>query len=261
MSMRMRAVGTWGWSALLGAVALCAANPAASLEINIGGVDSETQYNRPGAPNQAGILTFDDEFNGWNAPEPGSVTSSDLAALLGADVNFEALLDTSSFDPVTGDVRNAVFVGTGAGPEITMMSGNTVLLAFDVSFLKVTQAIPSGALGGPTGSIILGNPQIDQIGVTSDLTVVGGTLNALVGGVGTKAAMEMLMSSLDPTMTKTLRNNGYLNLNVTNGVGLAGVSTTWNIRVNAFVPEPHATLLVAGGALTLIGLGRRIRRR
>jgi hypothetical protein len=254
-------LGFGGWTALATAIALGAAAPAAALEINIGGIDTETQYNHPGAPYAPGILTFDDSFNGWNNPEPGVVTSADLlvAALLGADVNFEVLLDTSGFNPATGDVRDAVFIGTGLGPEITMMSGNTVLLAFDVQFIEVTQAIPNGTLGGPTGTIILGNPLVTEIGVTSELTVSGGSLNALVGGVGTKAAMELLLSSLNPTMTKTLRNAGYLNSNFTNGVGLPAVSATWNIRVN--VPEPQTALLVAGGALALVAAARRLRQR
>jgi hypothetical protein len=236
-------------------LALVAATPAFALGIHIGGIDAETQYNRPGAPVAAGVLTFDDEFNGFNDAEPGVVTSSDLAALLGADVNLEVALDTSGFDPVTGDVRNAVFIGTGAGPEIVMMSGNTTLLSFQVHMLDVEQALRAGGiLGGPDGTIVLGNPELENFGISSNLTVAGGTLNALVGGVGTPAVMEMLLSSLNPAMTQALRNAGYLNLNFTNGVGTSAESTTWNITI---IPEPGTAVLLGFALLGVVAAARR----
>jgi hypothetical protein len=234
---------------------LVAVNAAFAAPIHIGGTDTETQYNRPGAPAAAGILTFDDAENGFDDAQPGLVTTSDIAALLGADVNFEVALDTSSFDPVTGNVLYAQFIGTGAMPEITMMSGNTALLAFQVHLLDVQQAAHSlSPLGKPVGKIVLGDPKIDQYGIASNLTVAGGTLNALVGGVGTRAVMELLMSSLSPTMTKALRDSGYLNLNFTNGVGTDLESATWNITI---IPEPSTAVLLGFSLLGIVAAARR----
>jgi hypothetical protein len=241
---------------LVVALAFGAASAALAAEIRIGGIDVETQYNRPGAPEAAGILTFDDSFNAQNDPEPGVVTTSDLLALIGAEVNFEVALDTSSFDPVTGDVRDAVYIATADNmPDIVMMSGNTALLTFDVHFIATSQAAHSGSLlGRPDGRIVLGNPVIEQFGVASNLTVAGGTLNALVGGVGTRAVMELLMSSLDPQMTRALRDGGYLNLNFTNGHGTDGESTTWNITI---VPEPTTAVLLGFALLGVVAAARR----
>ena len=242
------------WLVAVG-LALVTAQVAAAVPIHIGGIDAETQYNRPGAPASAGILTFDDSDNGYDASQPGLVTTSDIPALLGADVNLEVALDTSSFDPVTGDVRDAQFIGTGAMPEITLMSGSTALLAFQVHLLDVQQALHSGsALGKPDGKIALGNPQLDQFGISSNLTVAGGTLNLLVGGVGTRAVMELLMSSLSPKMNLALRDAGYLNLNFTNGVGTSQESSTWNITI---VPEPSTAVLFGFALLGVVAAARR----
>jgi hypothetical protein len=145
------------WLGALG-LALITAQAASAVPIHIGGIDAETQYNRPGAPASAGILTFDDADNGYDASQPGRVTTSDIAALIGADANLEVALDTSAFDPVTDSVSDAQFIGTGAMPEITLMSGSTVLLAFQVHLLDVQQALHSGSvLGRPDGKIALGN--------------------------------------------------------------------------------------------------------
>jgi hypothetical protein len=246
------------WLGALG-LALVTAHAASAVPIHIGGTDAETQYNRPGAPASAGILTFDDADNGYDASQPGRVTTSDIAALIGADANLEVALDTSAFDPVTDSVSDAQFIGTGAMPEITLMSGSTVLLAFQVHLLDVQQALHSGSvLGRPDGKIALGNPQLDQFGIASNLTVAGGTLNLLVGGVGTRAVMELLMSSLSPKMTLALRDAGYLNLNFTNGVGTSQESSTWNITI---VPEPSTAVLLGFALLGVVAAARRGARR
>jgi hypothetical protein len=271
-----------GGVALAGLLSLAVASPAAAIQI--GGTDGETFYTGfqrdwdvgcPGScPLPDGVLTFNDAFDGFNAPEKGTVTSQDgLPAIAGGRVDFEVSLDlnffgdlnvasSTSYDPTSDDVRQARFIGDGNfyTPEIAIWQpGNSVmpLLTFEVAFLEVVQAQHSGSPGGqPDGKIILGNPQKSQYGITSALTVTGGTLAGNVGGFGTPAVMEMLLSSPSPEMTKALRNGGYLNLDFTNGVGTSGESTTWNI---AIVPEPSTAMLLGLSLLGLVGVARRRR--
>jgi hypothetical protein len=239
------------------ALTLIAANVAFAAEIRIGGIDVETQYTGfVGSPTDAGVLTFNDQDNGYADAAPGLVTTSDISALLNADVNFEVALDTSSFNPASGDVRNAVYVGTADNmADIAILSGNTALLTFDVHFLATSQAAHSGSLlGRPDGRIVLGSWLSEQFGVSSNLTVAGGTLNALVGGPGTPAVMEVLMSSLAPEMNRTLRDSGYLNSDFTNGVGTSAESTTWNITI---IPEPSTAVLLGFALLGVLAVARR----
>jgi hypothetical protein len=248
--------------ALAAGLALLAANAASAAPIHIGGVDVETQYTGfVGAPTDAGVLTFNDHDNGHADAAPGVVTSSDLAALLGAAVNFEVKLSPldvngDPFDPAAGDVRLAQFIGLGSMPEITIVDNTaTVLLAFQVHLLDVQQAAHSGTpIGTPDGKIVLGNPQIENFGIASNLTVAGGTLSALVGGVGTPAVMELLMSSLNPEMTKALRDSTYLNTDFSNGVGTSLESTTWNITI---IPEPSTAVLLGFALLGVLASARR----
>jgi hypothetical protein len=236
---------------------LVASAPALASSIQVGGTDAETQYTYDGNTD-TGILTFYDAFNGFNLPENGVVTSSvQVPGLIGKDVMFEVMLDTSSFNATTGDVRDARFIGTGAGPELTIWDGATLLLALDVNFIEVSNAFRAGGIvGGADGTIQMGAFDAQTYGVASALTVVGGTLNAAVGGIGTGAVMEVLMSSLNPPMTKALLQSGYLGTNFSNGVGSTGVSTTWNL---AFVPEPQTVVLLAAAALGALGAARRLR--
>lgn len=242
-SIRRGGAGTLG----LAMGVLLTSSAAFAATIAIGGTDDETQYTA-----SIGILSFDDATN-----SPGLVTTSDVAGLIGAEINLELMLDTSSFDPVTGDVRDAVFIGTGPGAEITIVSGEMVLLALDVDFVQVTSAPHSeGNLGKPVGKITLGNPLIEEYGDTSALTVAGGTLSELFGGVGEPAVLHVFMTSLAPAMTKDLRDSGYLALDFTNGVGGAAESTTWNITVGA-IPEPGTAVLLGFALLGLAAARRR----
>ncbi len=221
------------------AVAIALGGTASAMPIDtIGGTDALTSYTA-----SSGILSF--------GATPGTVTTAPSAPfLIGADINFEGDLST---DPA-GDVRDAVFVGTGSGTDITIVSGATVLLALELDYIEVVSAVPAGG-----GIIQMGSFAESQIGnpsAVSRLTVSGGSMNAFFGGVGTEAVLEILMSSLDPAMTKKLRNGGYLLSDFTNG--LAGASTTWNLTL-LHMPEPSTAVLLGCALLGLTAVARRSR--
>ena len=88
--LRNRARSFLGTSALLIAFAL---PQTASAVFELGGIDAESQYTGAGKTDgfgdplpDAGILTFDDDLNGWVDAAPGLVTSGTVGittAILG----------------------------------------------------------------------------------------------------------------------------------------------------------------------------------
>lgn len=248
------------------AVALLIAAPAAALEIHIGGIDANSQYTGfVGAPTGPGILTFD-----GNTPELGRVTSYDLPALNliqgpnQAKVNFEAILGPISqlgvnFNPATDNVKQAIFLGT-SGPDFTILDpidNMTVLLAFELNFIEVTGATKFVADTDPDGSILFGDPTATA--TSSKLVLVGGTLNNLVGGIGTEARMEILMATLTPPIMARADFKGYLNADFLSGVGAPPVATTtWNLTI---IPEPSTAALLGFSLLGILAVARRRARR
>lgn len=249
------------------AVALLIAAPAAALEIHIGGIDANTQYTGfVGAPTGAGILTFDDQFNQMNTPELGRVTSYDLPALnliqgaIQAEVDFEAILGPISqqgdnFIPKDDNVKQAIFLGT-SGPDFTIfdpLNSSVAALVFELNFIEVTGATKALAGVDPDGSILLGEP---VVGATSSrLVLVGGTLNNLVGGVGSQARLEILMGTLTPGILARADFTGYLNASFLSGVGSDPVATTvWNLVI---VPEPSTAVLLGFALLGVLAAARR----
>ncbi len=126
---------------------------ATAAPIEIGGVDVQSQYTgfgrarpTPTPPPTRACSRSTNSINGSNPnPEPGTVTTeSQTLGLIGGRVEFEIMLDTSSFDPATGSLLDASFIGTGATPEIVIWDSTqtTVLLAFDVSFVDVAVFTP-----------------------------------------------------------------------------------------------------------------------
>lgn len=255
-----RAVTTLG---LLGVLLLLAA-PATAANIHIGGIDAETQYTGAGLllPD-AGILTFYDSLNGMSAPEFGVVDSEDLPGLdliIGGKVGFEAILsatgnDGDPFDPATGNLRKGRFEGTG-GSEFWILSptdNTTQLLVFDLSFIDVTAADLDFPPVDPDGLIFLGDHT--PTATTSLLTVSGGKLNAVVGGIGTQARLSIEMATITPKLNVRADRVGYLNDNFTSGVGAPPVATTnWNLTI---IPEPSTAALLGFSLLGILAVARR----
>jgi hypothetical protein len=265
MLARGMKLGAIGLMLFAGAL-LSATPPAAAANIHIGGIDAETQYTGAGVTGpymgQAGILTFDDSTNGMNAPEPGVVDSEDLAGfdLIGGKVGFEAILsatgnDGNPFDPAADNMRKARFIGTG-GSEFWILSpidNTTPLLVFDLSFIDVTSAAAAFPPIDPDGLIFMGDPTATA--TTSLLTLSGGTLNAVVGGIGTQARLALEMATITPALMVGTDRIGYLNANFTSGFGAPPVATTnWNLTI---IPEPSTAALLGFALLGVLAAARR----
>jgi hypothetical protein len=242
---------------LLGAGAFLLVVAGAATAVSIGGTDSQSQYTAID-----GIFTFDDTLNGSNpSPEPGTVTTADnpaLAALVGGLIDLELLLDTSGFNPAAGFITDASFIGTGAAPEILIWdsTGSTVLLALDVSFVNVTNALPS-EFAPPAGTIVVGNPTISSVGTDSLITVVGGTFANAIGGIGTQGVLHLNISDPVPSFDIADLSN-YLASDFTVGFNANPTSEiVWEIE---FVPEPGTALLLGSALAALGGWSRRASR-
>jgi hypothetical protein len=236
------------------ALAVGAASTAGATPLRIDAVDVQSQYTGfSPVVADSGVFTFNDTFNGTNpSPERGTVTASDVAGLLSGRVDLEIVLDTSSFNPATSTPVGAPFVGTGPGPEIVIWdpTETTVLLAFDVDFIDVTVVAPFG-----DGSLTLGTPNLPDYGLSSQLSVSGGTLAGTVGGIGTRAVLEIIIDSPSPQLT-TANLFGYLNDSFT--VGIPGSPPVGQVDIAIVIPEPSVFAL---GATALVALVLRSRRR
>lgn len=257
-------------------VSLLIAAPAAALTVyHIGGNDRISQYEGfDSGQTNPGTFTFDEPANGSNpVPDLGVVTSEDLTLGAGncpsgatflctAKVNFTAVLGPISqqglnFDPATGNIKQAIFLG---GPGIDMYfldpsDNTTVLLAFELNFIEVTQASTETLPQNPDGTILLGDP--NPAATTSKLVLVGGTLNQMVGGVGSEARLQILMDSLTPAILAKADFSGYLNSNFVSGAGGAPVlPTVWDLTIIP-IPEPSTAALLGFSLVSLLAIARR----
>ena len=165
------------------------------------------------------------------------------------------------FDPATDNIKQAIFLGAALGPDMIFYDptdNTTVLLAFELNFIEVTQASRETA-GNPEGTILLGDPS--ENAVSSKLVLVGGTLNQMVGGVGSEARLQLLMDSLTPAILAKADFSGYLNSNFLSGAGGAPVlPTVWDLTIIP-IPEPSTAGLLGFSLLGLLAIARRNARR
>lgn len=260
--------------ALLGGALLAA--PASAALVHIGGVDSQSQFIKPSAATTPGLLSFNDTFNSVNDPEPGVVTSSDLVGFDLLGVNTRAYFDVflsplqkngvTPFNPASNNINFASFAGAtnwaftlfepmASDPNIPV----DVLLTFSVTYIHVTNAAALVTGVDPDGFIKLGNPS--ETATTSLLTVTGGTLANLVGGIGTQARLEVFFVSPAPAIQRAINPTGpyltnYFNDNWTAGTNSPAPSsaTTWNLTI---IPEPSTAALLGFSLVGLVAFARR----
>lgn len=246
-----------GRALLLAAVmAMGTASGASAVSFRIDAVDTQSQYTgfTPTPVANSGVFTFNDTANGLNVPEPGQVTASEATGIpVNSLVDLEIALDTSGFDPATGSLASATFVGTGPGAELLIWdpTGSTVLLALDIDFIDVTTVGPKPFFDG---SFTMGAPSLTQYGLSSQLQVVGGTQAASVGGIGTRAVLEILVDSPVPEVSTT-NVSGYLNDSFV--VGLPDTPPVGQVDIALTIPEPGGLLLGAAAVLAGLGVARR----
>lgn len=292
---------TFGMQTLIAIVALSlgAAGTSGAVEFHIGGADSVSDYNWDGTD---GVFSFANAAVGSDPNLPGFVSSDDIPGsnLTNVDgfgglaqVAFNIVLGptqgatgtgngTSPFNPTStlgdGNIKKAQFLG---GPTLADMiiyrpvsgspnSIDEILLTFDISFLDVTNAtkrtvdpLPPFSVIDPDGSITLG--EATSTAVSSFLTVTGGSLAGLVGGIGAEARMSIIISTLTPAILAGADFRGYFGDDWTSGIGaepIAGLA--WDLVIfepAVVVPEPATGALFALSLLVLAAHGRLRRNR
>lgn len=256
---------------------------ASALNINLSGEDVLTQFTA-----SSGILTFSD-----GGGSPGLVTADDTGLLTlgdsGADVFFDAVLSdfrfngTTPFNPATDNIRRGNFVGRTVGsteiPTLMITDGQvvpTTLLRFEALVYDDQFTGSGGPRGGldmsgatvvasppndPDGAIAIGDLQtscpadIDGL-CHNELVLVGGSLAAQFGGIGSIAHLNLRLVSPNPDLTNL---NGYFGNDFVAGNGLQNAPTVWELTIVP-IPEPGTFSLLLG-SLLLVAVARRPSRR
>ncbi len=216
----------------------------------------------------------------------------------GATVFFDATLsgfnvnNTTVFDPATALANQANFVGRTLVPgnpatrtltfEIRDSTQSTTLLAFQA--LVYEDEFTAG-IGGPDpstgsagiavstvvtgpddpagdGAIGVGNLTVGPCGglgaCGNELILVGGTLAADYGGVGSIGYLNIRLVSPNPSIPKNFfgLNQGYWADDFDAGNGLQNAPTVWELAIVP-IPEPGTFASVAVGLLTMASIRRR----
>ena len=187
------------------------------------------------------------------------MTTSDIAALIGKSVAFEVILGatsptaTPSIPPSTTSGRRASSGPSRSDFRIYDSLTSTTLLAFNIVHIDVTNA--TRAIRGSTRTARSRSGTRRRTATSSLLLVSGGTLNTLVGGIGTQARLQVQFVTLTPAILVKADFTGYLNDNFTSGFGASPVSTsTWDLTI---IPEPSTAALMGFSLLGLVAVARR----
>ncbi len=298
MQIQVSRVLVWVWVLMVVGALAIGAGTSGAVEYHIGGADSVSDYNWDGTN---GVFSFANAAVGADPDLPGFVSSDDIPGsnLTNVDgsgglaqVAFNILLGptqgatgtgdgVSAFVPTStgadGNIKKAQFLG---GPSADMIiyrpvpgSPNAIaeiLLAFDISFIDVTNAtrqaidpLPPFGVIDPDGSITLGDAT--STAVSSFLTVTGGSLAASVGGAGAEARMSLLISTLTPAIIAGADFRGYFGNDWTSGIGAEPVAgLAWDLVIfepAVVAPEPNTGALLTFSLLTFAAHGRLRRNR
>ena len=258
------------------------AAPATASIITITGADEDSQYVGAGTGDPlAGLMTFtlDGDDSGFVSAvdgagdltgtgfDPANISATEVRAWFSVELGPNQNPSPGNggpFDPATDNVNKARFLGNGADFSIftvvdplTPGGSNTpdeMLLIFDIDFVDVTASTKAQGLFDTDGSVSLGDPT--ETATSSSLTLVGGTMAAAFGGVGSSARLSVTYASLSNPILKGGDRNGYLNDDFTSGISVPGQAPTWTLTIIP-IPEPGTASLLGLSLLVITGLARR----
>jgi hypothetical protein len=245
-----RWIDAGGAFAIASLVIFLLASGAAAVPLTLEGLSDFTYVGDSSGSNATGNLSFD---AGAHVDSVLNTTNPLLLALSAAEVTFTAALDPSTMPVVTSapwpHTRDAVLTGTGPLPEIQFKIDGSVVLALEIEYIAVSQAI------GATEQVLLASFDPASFGEPegSVLRVAPSPLADQVGGVGTEAIFYVVFDS----------NPGFGGRNAGPPIWYDDFTSDasradWSIKI-LFAPEPGSALLTGMGLLGLVAWSRRPR--